>query len=150
MPEWSAPAQYRLKQRAYISPLPGKPQRLMEAGSVVTTTTRPGPHMEPVDETARAAIQRAALDPHALNPTLRMPVVGGFSEAHAMQLQAAGLLTPDAARAADAEARAARAEAELAKLQAKTAPVVAAEPAAEPPAPKTPPPPPPPKAPKPA
>ena len=118
---FSAPAQYKLRQRAYIAPSPGAPARMQEAGTVITYDGRPGPHMEPLDENAKAAAKRADVDPNALHPTRRMPVVGGFSEAQALQLQQAGLLTPDTLRANEAEAENAKLRAEIEALRSASA-----------------------------
>lgn len=119
---FSAPAQYKLRQRAYIAPSPGAPARMQEAGTVITYDGRPGPHMEPLDEMAKDAYRMANPQAGSLNPTLRMPLNGGFSEAHAMQLQREGLLNPDTIRANEAEAENARLRAEIEALRSASAP----------------------------
>lgn len=47
------PGRYRLTQKSYLPPAPGKMSAVIEAGAEILYARKPGPHMEPLDEQAK-------------------------------------------------------------------------------------------------
>jgi len=56
-PNWPL-GRYKLTERAHIPPMPGKPHALLERDDEVVWGGRPGAHMQPLDDQAKANVAR--------------------------------------------------------------------------------------------
>jgi hypothetical protein len=74
---WPA-ASYKLNQRAYMPRSPGFDHDVLEEGTTVLWDGKPGPHMDPLDDTARAAKERAG--EMTLDWTQYMPLNGDATD----------------------------------------------------------------------
>jgi len=114
---------YRLKQPAYMRARPdAEREERLAADTEVVYLGKPGEHMEPLNDAAREAFQRAK--PAALRPEMKLAMFGpGGGEAGEMNRQAAGLLdagqSSDPVMLAHALVRIGALEAQVAMLMAK-------------------------------
>lgn len=70
-----APGRYRLDQRAYIPRTPGGDPEIVNEGEEIVYDGAPGPHMEPIDAAARAAVEKRGKQ--TLDVTASLRKVGG-------------------------------------------------------------------------
>lgn len=69
------PGRYRLDQRAYISRAPGGDPELVNEGEEIVYDGIPGPHMEPLDAAAQAAVDKRGKQ--TLDVTASLRKIGG-------------------------------------------------------------------------
>lgn len=135
---------YRLLQKAYMRPSPdAEGDQIVPEGAEVTYLGVPGPHMEPLNDAARAALETAPK--RGLRPEMTLPLQGPHGgEAGQMQRAALGYDVP-----AEGGVSAEMLALALVRIGALEARVTALEtPAAAAPRAVAPPPPPPPPAPR--
>lgn len=63
---------YRLLEKAEIARVPGGGRELLDAGTEIIYLGRPGPHMEPLNDAARAQFAAAGAAAMTLDPTARL------------------------------------------------------------------------------
>lgn len=92
---------YRLTQKAYMKPSPDADgDQILAEGAEVVYLGKPGEHMEPLNDAARAAYDEAK--PKPLRPEMKLPLGAAHGgEAGLMRLADIGL-SPGAPGAADA------------------------------------------------
>jgi len=69
---------YRLLRKSYVAPVPGAECQVLDEGAEIVFDGTPGAHMEPLDDAARANVERAGVtrDLSALDPVEQLPVGG--------------------------------------------------------------------------
>ena len=90
MSDTEAP-RYRLRDKAFMAPIPGGGPRMLEAGTDIVYTRQPSANMIPLNDAAEKAYSDAGIKPNSLRPELALPLHGpGGGEAGAMLRQALG------------------------------------------------------------
>lgn len=130
---------YRLRQKSYIGRVPGAQHEPLDEGEEVTWDGRPGPHMIPLDDAARAAFERAEREDSLgnLDPTSQLDLTTSGDQMVDMLKDRVNSL---AAQLAEANATIAR----MTGAVAAPASALASAPVAQPAPVEAPPPPPPP------
>jgi hypothetical protein len=77
MADWPT-TEYTLTRRAYMPRFPGSDHELLEEQTKVVWDGKPGPHMEPLTDEGREAVQRAG--PQVLDFTQHEPLSAGDDE----------------------------------------------------------------------
>lgn len=84
MSETTWPAgRYRLLRKAYVPRVPGEICELLDEGAEIRFDGKPGPHMEPLDDVARANVEQAGVtrDLSVLDPVEWLPTATGAAPA---------------------------------------------------------------------
>jgi len=75
---------YQLLFEAYMPRMPGQACELLAAGTHVVSDLRPGPHLLPTNDAARAAFQAAGVTSMHLDPFARVPMSDPATDEEAM------------------------------------------------------------------
>lgn len=76
---WPA-ARYRLRSEAYMPRMPHFDCEILAPGTEVVWAGRPGPHLEPLDDLARAAYAAAGADGMSLDPFACVPLTDAATD----------------------------------------------------------------------
>jgi hypothetical protein len=71
---------YRLKEKSYMARAPGMFEEVLPAGTEVTISIRPAPHLEPIDAEAHRAVDLAG-PMREPNPARLLPMHGPAAQA---------------------------------------------------------------------
>ena len=78
-PIWPT-GKYRLKHEAYIARMPGFDHELLPSGTEIIYSGKPGPHMEPLDESATEACRMAGAEQMNLDPFGNVPMTSAATD----------------------------------------------------------------------